>query len=111
MKRINLLAVSVLLALPVLCAAETWKAVPMVDVACSAKVKDNPDVHTRECGLACSKSGFGIVAQDGSFLKFDAKGNEQAVTALKSADKKDHMRVTVTGDRDGNTIKVSSLKM
>jgi endonuclease YncB( thermonuclease family) len=44
-------------------------------------------------------------------LRFDAKGNEHAVAALKSAQKKDHLRVTVTGVRDGDTIKVTSLKM
>jgi hypothetical protein len=48
---------------------------------------------------------------DGAFLKFDGKGNEQAVAALKSAQKKDYLRVTVTGDRDGDAIKVTSLKM
>ena len=111
MKRMNLFAVPVLFALPLLCAAETWTAVPIVDVTCSAKAKANPDAHTRDCALACSKSGFGIVTPDGTFLKFDAKGNEQTVAALKTAQNKDHLRVTVTGDRDGDTVKVHSLKM
>jgi hypothetical protein len=31
-------------------------------------------------------------------LKFDAEGNKQIVAALKSSDKKDHLRVDVTGD-------------
>jgi hypothetical protein len=92
-------------------AAETWKAVPIVDVACSAKVKGDPDAHTRDCGLACSKSGFGIVTSDGAFLKFDANGNERAVSALKLAQKKDHLRVTVTGKKEGDVIKVTSLRM
>ena len=111
MNRMKLLVVSVPFALPFLCAAETWTDVSIVDVACSAKVKADPDAHTRDCALTCSKSGFGIVTPDGAFLKFDAKGNEQAVAALKGAQKKDHLRVTVTGDRDGAIIKVTSLKM
>jgi hypothetical protein len=111
MNRITLLGFSALFALPLMCAAETWTTVPIVDVACSAKVKADPDAHTRDCALTCSKSGYGIVTPDGAFLKFDAKGNEQAVAALKSAQKKDHLRVTITGDRDGDTIKVTSLKM
>lgn len=99
------------LALPFLCAAETWTSVPMVDVACSAKAKANPDAHTRECALECAKSGFGIVTAAGEFLKFDAKGNEQAAAALKSTPNKDHLRVTVTGERAGGAIKVQSLRM
>ncbi|HZU24825.1 MAG TPA: hypothetical protein VFA04_04845 [Bryobacteraceae bacterium] len=99
------------LALPAFCAAETWNNVPLVDVACSAKVKANPDAHTRSCAMQCSKSGYGIVASDGSFLRLDAHGNEQALEALKSAKNDDHLRVTVTGARKGDTIQVESLKM
>lgn len=96
---------------PLLCAAETWNNVSIVDVNCSTKVKDNPDVHTQKCALQCSKSGYGIVTADGSFLKFDAQGNEEAVAALKASHANDHLRATVTGDREGNTIKVKSLKL
>src|ERR1035437_393757 len=111
MNRMNLLGVSALFALPLMSVAETWTTVPIVDVACSVKVKADPDAHTRDCALTCFKSGYGIITPDGTFLKFNVKGNEEAVAALKSAQKKDHLRVTVTGDRDGDTIKVTSLKM
>jgi hypothetical protein len=105
------LSLIMLFSAPLLCAAETWTNVSIVDVNCSAKVKDNPDVHTQKCALQCSKSGFGVVTADGAFLKFDSHGNEQAVAALKASHAKDHLRATVTGDREGNTIKVTSLKM
>ena len=96
---------------PLLCSAETWSDASIVDANCSAKVKDNPDAHTRDCAMQCAKSGFGILTTDGTFLKFDSYGNDQAVTALKASQAKDHLRATVTGERDGNTIKVKSLKM
>ncbi len=105
------LTVALLLAVPGLCAAETWKNVSVVDVACSTKVKADPDSHTRDCALKCEKSGYAIVTSGGTVLKFDAKGNGEAVTALKASTKADHLRVTVTGERDGDTIKVKSLKM
>jgi hypothetical protein len=111
MNRMNFFAVPILFALPLMCAAETWTSVPIVDVTCSTKAKANPDAHTRDCALACSKSGFGIITPDGTFLKFDAKGNEKGEAALKAAQNKDHLRVTVTGSRDGDTVKVHSLKM
>jgi hypothetical protein len=98
-------------AMPLLCSAETWNNVSIVDANCSRKVKDRPDAHTRDCSLQCAKSGFGVVLGDGTFLKFDASGDEQAVTAIKAARSNDHLRATVTGERDGDTIKVTSLKM
>lgn len=96
---------------PLLCSAETWNDASIVDANCSAKVKDNPDAHTRDCAMQCAKSGFGILTTDGTFLKFDSYGNDQTVAALKASQAKDHLRATVTGERDGNTIKVKSLKM
>ena len=100
-----------LAAVPVLAGAETWTGVSIVDVACSAKAKADPDAHTRSCALQCSKGGYGIVTQDGSFLKLDKKGNEDALAALKNSGQKDHLRVTVTGQLSGDTIHVQSLKL
>ena len=105
------LCLTIVFAMPLLCSAETWTNVSLVDQNCSAKVKDNPDAHKRDCALQCSKSGFGILTADGTFLKFDAQGNERAAAALKASEASDHLRATVTGQREGDTIKVSSLKM
>lgn len=111
MNRIKLAGLTAFLVLPLLCAAETWKDVTLVDVACSAKVKANPDAHTKDCALQCSKSGYAIITSDGVILKLDIKGSQDAVAALKASTNKDHLRATVTGEREGNTIKVASLKM
>jgi hypothetical protein len=97
-------------ALPSL-AAETYKDVAVVDVNCSKKVAADPDAHTRACALKCAGSGFGIVTSDKQFLKLDAAGNEQITEALKASDKKDHLRVDVSGDLQGDTLKVTSVKL
>ena len=110
MKRVVLLA-AIALALPVFAVAENWSSVSIVDVQCSAKAKANADAHTRDCALMCARSGFGIVDQGGNFLKFDAKGNQEATKLLQNSSKKDHLRVNVTGTRDGDTIHVQSLSM
>lgn len=89
----------------------TWKGVPLVDTMCSAKVKDKPDSHTVSCALACAKGGFGIIASDGAYLKFDEAGNKQALAALKNTTKTDHIRATVVGDQQGDTIKVKSISI
>lgn len=99
------------LALPMFAAAEDWSNVAMIDTQCSAKAKANPDAHTKACGLACAKSGFGIVDKDGNYLKFDAKGNQEAKSLLEGSSKQDHIRVNVSGKKEGNVIQVQSLKM
>lgn len=111
MIRYAVLAATAMFGLATMCPAETWKNVALVDTACAAKATENPDAHTRECAVACAKSGFGIVTSDGSYLKFDASGNEKALAALKSSQKKDHLRATVRGDREGQIIKVASLQL
>ncbi|MFZ0662650.1 MAG: hypothetical protein WAM66_08165 [Acidobacteriaceae bacterium] len=97
-------------ALPAVAAAATFKDVPVVDVNCSRKVAANPDAHTRSCALACAKSGYGILANN-KFLKFDANGNREILQELKASNESDHLRVNVTGDVQGNTLKVASVKL
>jgi hypothetical protein len=110
MKKIVAL-ISLAIMLPAFAAAETWNNVPIVDTQCSTKVKADPDSHTRQCALACAKSGFGILDKDGNYLKFDDAGNAKAIKLLQSSSKNDHLRVSVTGEKQGNVIHVESLKM
>lgn len=112
MKKIGSLLVLLALAVaPALASATTFHDVSLVDVNCSKKVAANPDAHTRSCALMCAKSGFGILTSDNQFLKFDAKGNREAVQALKASHEKDHLRVNVKGKVEGHTLHVSSLKL
>jgi hypothetical protein len=110
-KAVSFLVLLGLAAMPALAAVETYKDVPVVDVNCSKKVAAGPDSHTRACALKCAASGFGIVTNDKQFLKFDAEGNEKIANALKASDKKDHLRVDVSGDVQGDTLKVTSIKL
>jgi hypothetical protein len=110
MKRIFALIV-LAMALPVFAGAENWTNAALIDTECANKVKADPDAHTRACALACAKGGFGIVDKDGNYLKFDAKGNAEALKLLQATTKKDHIRVNVTGEKDGDVIHVQSVKM
>ena len=92
-------------------AAESWSNVSLIDTMCSVSAKAKPDAHTRACALQCAKSGFGILAADGSYLKFDDNGNTKVLAALKATNKADHLRVSVTGERTGDTIKVNTLRI
>jgi hypothetical protein len=64
-----------------------------------------------QCALACEKSGFGVLTADKKFLKVDADGNAKMLEALKGSDRTDHLRVNVSGDVEGDTIKVTSVKL
>lgn len=98
-------------AIPVFSATETFKNVSVIDSNCSTKAAADPDSHTRECALKCQASGYGILTKDHKFLKFDTAGNAKITEALKASDKKDHLRVDVTGDVKGDTLQVSSIKL
>ena len=100
-----------LCAMPALAAVETYNNVPAVDVNCSQKMAADPDSHTRACALKCATSGFGILTKDNRFLKLDAQGNTSIVDQLKASDKKDHLRADVSGEVEGDTLKVSSVKL
>lgn len=112
MKKLASLAVLLgLSAIPALAAAESFKDVSVIDSNCSAKAAADPDSHTRDCALKCQASGFGILTGDHKFLKFDAAGNTKITEALKASDKKDHLRVDVSGDVKGDTLQVTSIKL
>jgi hypothetical protein len=109
MRMKTMLALSGLLALPLAAAAETWTNVSVVDTMCLEKVKADPDKHPKACALKCEKGGYGVLTTDGKYLKFDAAGNEKTVAALKATKKDASLRATVVGERDGETIKVTSV--
>lgn len=70
-------------------------------------------VHTRQCALmpACQKSGYGVYTYDNKFLVFDDAGNRRALALLKETKKEDDLRVEVTGEIQGDKIKVVTIKL
>jgi hypothetical protein len=98
-------------ALPAWATTETFSGVSVIDTNCSKKAAADPDAHTRECALKCQASGYGIITKDHKYLKFDSAGNTKITEALKVSDQKDHLRVDVTGDVNGDTLQVTSIKL
>jgi hypothetical protein len=113
LKRLAFLVLLAAWCLPMAAAPETWNNAVLLDTMCAAKdkVKADPDAHPRSCALQCRGGGYGILTSDGTFLKLDPAGNQQAAAALEHRSQKDHLRVTVSGERQGDTIKVQSLKL
>ena len=87
--------------------AESWTGT-LVDVMCKGKDLAN---HTRQCGLACAKGGYGLVLPDGKFVKFDETGNAKALAALKSATKEKDLKAKVTGQLDGEVVTVEAIQI
>jgi len=89
----------------------------LMDKMCSMKAAKEGQkaatMHTRQCAMMpdCEKSGYGVFTADNKFLVFDPAGNEQAMTALKASKKKDNLKVKVSGEIDGDAIKVASVKL
>jgi hypothetical protein len=104
------LVLVMLMVAPLAASAATWANAPLVDHNCMEKVKANPDAHTTACLLQCASSGYGIL-EEGKWIPFDKAGNEKVVAALKATQKKDHIRVNVTGKEEGSKIHVTSLSI
>jgi hypothetical protein len=70
------------------------------------------EAHTRQCALMpeCQKSGYGVFTYDNKFLKFDEAGSRKALALLRASKKEDDLKVEVSGEIQGDTIKVANLK-
>jgi hypothetical protein len=112
------IALAAILALtaPRLAAEDTIKGT-LMDVACAsghdAESAESVAKHDKKCLLmnACVKSGYAVVTSDLRVIKFDAKGNEQALKLINATDRVNDWKVMVTGTRSGDTIAVTSLSL
>jgi hypothetical protein len=107
-----LVALVLVTAAPAAAAEQTWKDVTVIDKMCFAKMKDTPEKHTKDCLVKCESSGYGVITADGKdkkFVKFDSKGNDLTVAALKVAKKTEGLKATVVGEMSDGTIKVKSI--
>jgi lipopolysaccharide export system protein LptA len=88
----------------------------LVDNMCQMKMKTDQGAlakHSRDCALmdSCIKSGYAVVTADGMVYTLDAKGNEQAVAALKASKQTDNLKVTISGSTKNGMVMVSSLML
>ena len=90
----------------------------LIDKMCSAKALERRPICSRKrmtktacCRTPCIKTGYGVYTADGKYLKLDAAGDAKALAAIKASKKKDNFTVKVTGDVEGDSIKVTNLKL
>lgn len=104
----RIIAAALLGVLPTWAFATSWVNVPLLDATCAETAKADPDGHPRDCLLLCAGSGFGIL-DHGTWIPLDQVGDEMALDALRATDREDHIRVNVTGEREGPLIRVTAL--
>jgi len=88
----------------------------LVDAVCAGNHASEPGYaanHNKNCNLmaGCIKSGYSVITADNKVLKFDQKGNDQALALIKATEKDKDWKVVVTGKVDGQTIAVSSIAL
>jgi hypothetical protein len=98
----------------------------LIDQTCSSKAEVHivagprleggmivAEAHTRQCALMpeCQKSGYGVFTYENKFLKFDEAGSRKALAILRASKKEDNLKVEVTGEVQGDMVKVASLKL
>jgi hypothetical protein len=76
----------------------------LVDASCAAKAQ----VQKTECAPTAATKSFAIETADGKVLKLDSTGNSKAIAAMKD-NFKPESQVTVSGQLDGQTVKVDSI--
>jgi hypothetical protein len=75
------------------------------------------DSYTTECPITTSTSSFGLMTENGQYVSFDQPSNTRVIEVMKknkdwSRNMSSHkpVKVTVVGNRRGDTVVVESIK-
>ena len=114
MKQLHTWLVTLLFTFAYVSGGQVTKTGILIDVMCGEVAALNLEKaasHKVFCSLSlnCRESGFGIIT-DGKFYSFDQIGNQEALKLLKGTRKKSHVKVEITGDLDGDTVRVSKIQ-
>ncbi|MGI8959798.1 MAG: hypothetical protein ACR2IV_08580 [Bryobacteraceae bacterium] len=114
--RITLPSVCLLLAMACLVTGAEVQGV-VIDHSCAEDIlKHGRQIilkQRRDCSLMKHylRDGYGVVTDDQKFYSFDDAGNKKAVQLLKNIPDKDNLKVIVTGNVEGDTIKVTDMSL
>ena len=67
--------------------------------------------QNRNCSLMknYNRAAYGLITQDQKYYRLDDNGNKLARELLANSPDKDNLKVIVSGDIDGDTIKVTNM--
>jgi hypothetical protein len=88
----------------------------LVDLACVAEDGQKADFgakHSKSCLQMpdCAKSGYGVLTDDKKVIRFDQASNEQAKKFIADLKKAKDIKVSVTGNLNGDTIAVNKIEL
>jgi hypothetical protein len=88
----------------------------LLDKSCADEDGKKPGFaakHQKSClqMKPCAQSGYGVMTEDTKYLAFDKNGNAQAAKLIAGLKNNDDIKITVTGDVQGQTIKVTKLAL
>ena len=65
----------------------------------------------RSCSLAPNfrRSAYGLITDDKKFYKIDPESNDRVIQILADSPNKDNLKVVISGDLNGNTLKVNTI--
>ncbi len=107
------------IGLLILAAADLLSAAEMqgviADWNCVQPMVRHGRLNTLKNNRACSlmrnydRTAYGLITEDKKFYKLDDPGNNKIRQLLKDTPDKDNLKVVVTGDIQGGTIKVDNI--
>ena len=100
--KLTLALLALAVCLPLAAEEGTWGGT-LADATCKQQTPQ------ATCPVDASTTEFGLVTSDGKFLAFDAEGNEKASAEMTGKTEKSNPQVTVEGDTDGKTVKVTTI--
>lgn len=67
----------------------------------------------RGCSLAKNfrRSAYGLITGEKKFYKIDPADNERVIQILSDSPVKDGLKVVISGDLDGNTLKIKTISL
>ena len=82
----------------------------LMPVACDKRDPDRGPSHTTVCALEpdCVERGFGLWTAE-KLTKFDARGNQLALSYFKSTHRENDHKIRVLGDLVGDVLQVREL--
>ena len=67
----------------------------------------------RDCSLAKNyrRSAYGLITDDKKFYKIDPQSNDRVIEILSNSPDKDNLKVIISGDLQGNNLKITTISI
>jgi hypothetical protein len=100
-------------------AADTAVKGYLVDSSCATRIARRGGLlkpgagsnHNLGCLRICEQSGYGVITEDGRYIRFDEDGNAKARKFIAKITKTSEIKVTVNGSLNGDKMTVGKIEL